>query len=317
MSQDEPGKAPARDDEGLYPIRTVASLTGVNPITLRAWERRYGLIRPHRTEKGHRLYTQADIDLINQVVQLLEQGIPISRVRHRLEQSTVPAENGEAPDSDPWHLFRLRMHHAVSRFDEAAVDATYNEALALYPIDTVTRRLLMPLLRELGEIWQQRDSGIAEEHFFATYLRNKLGARFHHQTQGNDGPRLVAACLPEERHELGLMLFALSAAARNYRAVMFGADIPLSQVALAGQRVEGAVGVILSSSVSPSRAVLENELPSLAAALEIPVFIGGETAVRQHDALVRAGTIPLGNEIPAALRRLEEHLGHERKETVG
>ena len=68
-------------EEELYPIRTVSSLTGVNSITLRAWERRYGLITPIRTPKGHRLYTQNDIDLIQQVLELLEKGISIGQVK--------------------------------------------------------------------------------------------------------------------------------------------------------------------------------------------------------------------------------------------
>ena len=64
----------------LYPISTVSALTGVNPVTLRAWERRYGLVTPHRTSKGHRLYTEADVALIREVIGLLGQGVPVSRV---------------------------------------------------------------------------------------------------------------------------------------------------------------------------------------------------------------------------------------------
>lgn len=296
--------AASRSGDGLYPIRTVASLTGVNPITLRAWERRYGLIKPHRTPKGHRLYTQEDIDLINRVVQLLEQGISISRVRPLLE---AEQSAGESSGEDPWRAYLDRMYSAITRFDESGVDATYNEALALYPIDTVTEYLLLPMMRQLGNLWNQREGGIAEEHFFATYLRNKLGARFHHMNHGNDGPRLLTACLPGERHELGLMLFSLSAAARNYRSILFGADIPLAQLALAADRT-APEALVLSSSMPPGRKVLENELPELVDRVDQPIFIGGDTSIRHHDAIVRAGALPLGNEMAPALRRLEEQL---------
>ncbi|MGM0476044.1 MAG: MerR family transcriptional regulator [Pseudomonadota bacterium] len=305
MQTDPPEIAISRPGDGLYPIRTVASLTGVNPITLRAWERRYGLIRPHRTPKGHRLYTQGDIDLVNRVVQLLGQGISISRVRPLLEaeQSTEEENNKE----NPWHTYIERMHNAIIKFEESGLDAAYNEALALYPIDTVTEYLLLPMMRKLGNLWNQREGGIAEEHFFATYLRNKLGARFHHMNQGNDGPRLLTACLPGERHELGLMLFSLSAAARNYRSILLGADVPLPQIALAAARINPEA-LILSSSMPPGRKVLETELPELIHTVEQPVFIGGDTSIRHHDAIVRAGARPLGNEMAPALRRLEEQL---------
>ena len=65
--------------EILYPIRTVAAITGVNPVTLRAWESRYGLVRPRRTAKGHRLYSNREIDVINETLALLDKGVAISQ----------------------------------------------------------------------------------------------------------------------------------------------------------------------------------------------------------------------------------------------
>ena len=83
------------DESELFPIRTVASLTGVNAITLRAWERRYGLIKPVRTDSGHRLYTQVDIDTIHQVVALLDKGVAISQVRNALGETEQGAARVE------------------------------------------------------------------------------------------------------------------------------------------------------------------------------------------------------------------------------
>mgnify|MGYP000620965887 FL=1 len=66
-----PDNLPATE-EAVYPIRTISNLTGVNAVTLRAWERRYGLIRPKRTPKGHRLYTESDLERIKRVLELLD-----------------------------------------------------------------------------------------------------------------------------------------------------------------------------------------------------------------------------------------------------
>ncbi|WP_455375931.1 MerR family transcriptional regulator, partial [Kaarinaea lacus] len=195
-------------EEELYPIRTVSSLTGVNSITLRAWERRYGLITPIRTPKGHRLYTQTDIDLIQQVLELLDKGISIGQVKDYLKGKGAQTINETA--TDPWSNYQRRMLNAIVRFDTNGLDQTYNDALSLYPIDLVTKHLVFPLLKELGVRWAEKEGSIAEEHFFGAYLRNKLGARFHHHAANQDGPLLVAACLPGEHHEVGLMLFCLS-----------------------------------------------------------------------------------------------------------
>ncbi|NIO40183.1 MAG: MerR family transcriptional regulator, partial [Burkholderiales bacterium] len=85
------------------------------------------------------------------------------------------------------------------------MEEIYNDAMSLYPVDVVNRRLLVPLLRALGERWANQEAGVAEEHFFAAYMRNKLGARFHHRTRHSAGPLLVTACIEGERHEIGLL----------------------------------------------------------------------------------------------------------------
>ena len=66
--------------EELFPIREVARLTGVNPVTLRAWERRYGLIQPTRTESGHRLYSMTDIERVRSILGWIERGVAVSKV---------------------------------------------------------------------------------------------------------------------------------------------------------------------------------------------------------------------------------------------
>lgn len=292
-------------DRELYPIRTVSTLTGVNSVTLRAWERRYGLIQPKRTPKGHRLYTQHDIDLINQVLELLDKGIPISQVKRRLESTERPAEGGEA--LSPWDQYQQRMLNAIVRFDENALDDTYNDALSIYPIDMVTQRLIIPLLRSLGERWASAEGSVAEEHLFGSYLRNKLGARFHHRARRSRGARLIAACLPGEHHEVGLLLFCLSAIERDYQLILLGADLPFEELPPVVQRTD-AQAIVLSGSINPPRAVLQERLTQLMHRIDIPVLIGGETSIIHRDAIVRAGALPVGNDIAHALRQLDELL---------
>jgi len=285
----------------LYPIRTVSSLTGVNPVTLRAWERRYGLIRPHRTAKGHRLYTQDDIALINEVVELLGTGISIGQVKGQLGRAALP-ESRDARDADAWQGYQRRMAEAIGRFDEPGLEAAYNDALALYPVDVVTERLVNPLLRSLGERWVGRPGGIAEEHFFATYLRNKLGARLHHLSTQRARARLLAACLPGEHHELGLLLFCLAAASHGFGFVILGANTPLDEVAYAQQHARCA-GILLSGSVDPAAEVLEG-LARLVGSVEVPVLVGGHTAIRHEPSVRAAGAHPLGIDVHAVVRRL-------------
>ena len=298
--------APRPNDESeLFPIRTVASLTGVNAITLRAWERRYGLIRPVRTDSGHRLYTQVDIDTIHQVVALLDKGVAISQVRHAL--AGPAASRARITEDGPWAGFRERMIAAISQFDENRLEDVYNELLSLYPTDLATRKVLLPLLVELGTRWETAEGSVAEEHFFGVYLRNKLGARFHHRPRHNTGPKLLAACLPGEQHEVGLLLFALAAHDHGFRLVLLGADTPLADLPYAARRAQ-ADAIVLSGSIDPRPGLLDAELSKLATDAGLPVFVGGLTAVRHRDAIVAAGAEPLGSDIPAGLKRIADAL---------
>lgn len=293
------------DDGGLFPIRTVSSITGVNSITLRAWERRYGLIKPVRTPKGHRLYTQNDIDLIQQVVGLLENGISIGQVKKHLTQKAT--EKKESKTDDPWSIYQRRMLNAVVRFDPYALDTAYNETLSLYPVELVTNKLIFPLLKTLGLRWETEEGSIAEEHFFGAYLRNKLGARFHHNSGPQNGPKLLAACLPGEHHEIGLMLFCLAAINNGFQLVYLGADTPINEILVPATRAQ-CNAIVLSGSVLNKQTSFGDQLTALTSEVDIPVFIGGSISVSAHDTIISAGAVPLGVEISPAIKNILQHL---------
>lgn len=295
-------------DTGL-PIRTVTELTGVLPVTLRAWERRYGLIRPLRTPKGHRLYTQAHVDLIQRVLALTGRGVPIGQVRRALDAES--RAQGK-PVAGPWPELRERMRAAVAGFDEQAVETAYNEALSLHPIDRVNRLLLMPLLEELGSRWQKVAGGVAEEHFFSAYLRNKLGARFHHRAAlPPSAPRLLAACVPGEHHEIGLLLFALAAHEAGLRVVLLGADVPLGETAAAARRAQ-CDAVVLSGSLEPSPAFFA-ELKRLCQSVQRPVYLGGGASAAHERQISAAGATALGTAIEPGVRRIAAELQAKRE----
>lgn len=291
--------------EGLYPIRTVSDLTGINPITLRAWERRYGLLEPVRKESGHRLYTQEHIDLINRVVGLLDRGMRIGQVKAHIDAQEAAEE--EHPEGNAWQRYINHMVASVIKFDESGLEETYSEALSLYPVGTVTERLVSPLLRELGRRWSEGEGSVAEEHFFAFYLRNKLGARFHHRTRIAHGPKLLLACLPGDRHETGLLLFALAASESGYRTILLGADMPLQELVSAADKTQ-CEAIVLSGLVAPDRHTLEQGLPNLVKATGVPVFVGGKASTGASDALRRAEIEVLGTDISQGMNRLSERV---------
>jgi DNA-binding transcriptional MerR regulator len=294
--------------EKLYTIGTVSKLTGVGAITLRAWERRYRLIQPVRKDSGHRLYTRGHIDQINRITALTQKGMRISQIRSEMLASEAAAAVEGGPDADHWRDYLNGMLAAVIDFDEERLEEIYNEALSHYPIGLVTRRLLTPLLVELGLRWEGDGNGaIAEEHFFAFYLRNKLGARYHHRPRGNRGPLVLLAGLPGEYHEFGLLLFALAAHEAGYRLLPLGANMPLGEL-WAVARKKHCAAIVLSGAVEPSKETLARDLPELVTRSPVPVLVGGMASVFACDAIGRAGAEALGRDIEHGMQRLGEVL---------
>lgn len=298
-----------------FPIRKLAERTGVAPTTLRAWERRYGLLKPERTPKGHRLYSDQDVRLVEQVLTLLKQGHAISEVARRVlsepPAEALPSEPERSADANSiaqdagigagqWSLYSARMLRAIEQFNQQQLDAVYNDASSLYPIDLVSRDLIEPVLQALGERWHQRDAGVAEEHFFLAWLRNKLGARLHHAAAHATGNVLVVACLPGHRHEIGTLMFALAALGRGYRLVYLGSDMPLEPILPVVERCH-ASGVVLSGGAESDDQEIVANIGHFTAALSCPVFVGGRMSVDYGDALLAAGAMPIGDQFALAV----------------
>jgi methanogenic corrinoid protein MtbC1 len=198
---------------------------------------------------------------------------------------------------------RKQVIAAVARFDEAALDALYESALALQPIEAVTRKLMVPVLEELGARWEATEGAIAEEHFFTTYTRNKLGARLHHRRRTAPRFKLMCACAPGEQHEIGVLLFALAAHDHNVGCVLLGADMPVPELMTACERAR-CDGVVISMSIEPRTAWLAEDLPRWAKKISKPVFVGGRASLAHADAVSRAAAMAIGTDISQGLKRI-------------
>lgn len=262
--------------EGLYPIRTISAMTGVNPVTLRAWERRYGLIRPQRTPKGHRLYTQQDIERIQQILMLLERGIPISQAKQVLDgQETQPASEGpaDAGQHSSWRTLRRRWEDALVALDGQRLEQAHAAALGLFPMDSVIHELALPLLTALHDAAGDDLDSALRAQFLHTFLRHKLAARLHHQTAYASGPRLLLAAAAGSHDELGLMVLATAAQSHGYRCMLLGTDVAATLLQRALEHACCA-GLVLSGETEQP----PDGLMDMLAAAHAPVFLLADAA---------------------------------------
>ncbi len=298
-----------------FPIRELVRRTGVNASTLRAWETRHQLLTPVRTESGHRLYSERDAQRVRRLRELLALGHGLAQA-----QLTLDAEmtGQDIPDGGAhglststtgveWASYIAETLRAIEDFSTDRLDLLYNEACAVFPIDLLTRNLLIPVLEQLGERWDARASGIAEEHFFSAWLRNKLGARLHHSLGQSRGRLLLLACIENESHEIGLLLFALGVLHRGYRVVYLGASLPTRQIIHVARKTHAA-GIVLAGRDQPDAERVLADIAWLAKSSNAKVFVGSHFSTCMADALRQVEVTPLGDDIDAGLDRLDTTL---------
>jgi DNA-binding transcriptional MerR regulator/methylmalonyl-CoA mutase cobalamin-binding subunit len=211
-----------------YRIKRVAHLTGINPATLRAWERRYGLVAPDRTGSGYRLYTDEDVAMLSRIKALVDEGLTIGEAITRVRRGSepLPADGGGASVREA----RARMLEALLAFDRRGALEAYDAISNLPPVRRV-EEVLLPLVREVGDLWGCAEIGVAEEHFASALIREKLAGIMEDLDTGTArGPEAVCVGLAGERHEFGLMGISINLATRGWRVLYLGVDLPMDEV---------------------------------------------------------------------------------------
>ena len=292
--------------EALLPIREVARLTGVNPVTLRAWERRYGLLKPTRTPKGHRLYSHDDVALIQEVQSWLARGIAISKVRQILRDAD---QSGATPPvSDEWDKSVERAFAAIRALDENRLEALFNELTAIYPIDTVAERFLRPLLARFSA--GPGGFGGCEMAFALSFLRLRLSTRLYHARRERKDASLLVTPLPGEEHGVYALSFALAMAAAGFNILWLDQGFPLREIGFAGPQ-SGADVCVLYGDSRISVQTMDNDLARLVAIPSVHLAVAGQCQLIQGEELRerRVPVLPLAAaEAAEALRRMvEEH----------
>ncbi len=237
---------------------------GVSHDTLRAWERRYGLLQPERTAGGFRLYTPADELRISQMLELLKQGLaPAEAARQAVDavSMTMPAPTVGDPIT--------ALRDALEGFDQATAHALLDYLFAQYELDVLITHFLLPYLRDLGERWADGTVTVAQEHFATTVLRARLLASARDWDEG-DGPRALLACPSRELHDIPLICLGLALRSRGWRVTLLGSDTPLDTMVEASLALRPDVSVVSAVFTEHFEAELD-ALRNLAATTELTI----------------------------------------------
>jgi len=246
-------------DSPKYNIKTVCAQTGIRAVTLRAWERRYQLLRPHRTDSNYRLYSERDLAILRWLKSRVDEGIPIRtaaneflEMRHKgIWPEVMPAlpsalSSPLQPQTAP-ALYANRLYKALIAHDEALAAQLLTEAYRLYDVATICLEVVMPCLVNIGDAWQQGRIRIMTEHFASNFLRGWLMTLFQAQPLPRVAPRIIIGCAPSELHEIGSLMLALLLRREGYRVEFLGQDVHIDDL-LAYARFERPALICLAAS---------------------------------------------------------------------
>lgn len=298
----------------MLTIKRAAALTGLSEATLRAWERRYAVVSPHRTEAGYRLYDEQQLQVLRAMADLVSDGWSPREAAAELtaaapassrggdaaaETTAAPPREEEQPGRDAASTDELVA--AGAAMDEARLASVLDEGFSRGSFEAVARAWLFPALRALGTAWQAGEVTVAGEHLVAGALQRRLAGAFDAAGRRAGAPRVVVGLPPGSRHELGALAFATAARRAGLDASYLGPDLPEPDWvrAVSSQAARAAVlAVPRADDVAAARAVarrLHREAPG------VLVAVGG----RLQDTMP-AFCVQLGHDVGTAAARLRE-----------
>ena len=229
----------------LYNIKAVVQSTNISPSTLRAWERRYNMCQPQRSESGYRLYSDRDVAIIRWLKMQVDAGMAISQAVTWLQNlidlaptasqaPVLPEPMGGLESARPQRSLEIanvsvlqqRLLHALLAYQEDGAEAVLAHAFALYSIEQVGEEVIMPVLVEIGDRWHRGLLSVTREHYATNYLIQRLAALLRTVPNATNTPLIWVGCAPGEQHEIGAMLLSIYLRRVGYTVRYLGQDLP-------------------------------------------------------------------------------------------
>jgi MerR family transcriptional regulator, light-induced transcriptional regulator len=275
------------DEDGpLLRIGELSRRLGVSDHVLRAWESRYGLLRPVRSAGGFRLYSGADEQRVRRMQARLAGGLSAAEAaRAVLHEASGPGA-GSAPAGPPpagpppaapaIGELAAALRAALDDFDELTAQAVLDRLVSDLSLVAVLRDVVLPYLAELGQRWAGGTASIAQEHFASNVIRGRL-AGLARGWGGGQGPRAVLACPPGEYHDLGLMIFGIVLNRSGWSIDYLGVNTPVPELERAADVTHPDL-VVLAAASPDNLDPLSAELAALARRAPLALAGAGATA---------------------------------------
>ena len=268
-------------------IGELSRRVGVSEYVLRAWESRYGLLRPVRSAGGYRLYSEADQGRVRRMQAHLADGLAAAQAAEAAiaaDDASGATEGGAGTAAGQGAGGTLRveasadaadsLRRALDEMDEPAAQRLLDRLLTDFTVESVLRDVVLPYLHGLGERWQHGVVTVAQEHFASHVIRGRLAGLARGWGNGS-GPRALLACPPDEQHDLALLVFGIVLNRGGWRVEFLGANTPMGDTLQVTSQTRPGMVVMTAHRTERFTAVVP-ELSELAALA--PLLLAGAGA---------------------------------------
>lgn len=216
-----------------YSIKDIENLSGIKAHTLRIWEQRYDLFKPHRTDTNIRYYTDNDLKLILNVVLLSKQGYRIGAIAKMSEEEIRSNVYSLSKTDLKYEVHINELTQAMVDIDEEVFEKTIATCILQYGLTKTMLNIIYPFLVKIGYMWVTDGINPAQEHFITNLIRQKIIVAIDGQVaKYNEHSKHYLLFLPEgELHEISLLFLAYLLKSRNHRITYLGMSVPLKDVA--------------------------------------------------------------------------------------
>ncbi len=227
----------AQIDLPVYNIKAISRLVGLLPVTLRAWERRYGLINPTRGNQGYRMYTERDLQTLRWIKAHVDNGMSISRAVDHLKDlqskgldPTQEARLSISDDTVSLENLTRQLFNGITGFDDVSANEVLRRAFSIYSVDQVLTGVIQPTLVEIGDSWKRGELPVASEHYASQFFLRHLMSMLTTTMPPTHFQTIVAAGAPGEEHQIGLLMLVVMLRWRGWDIKYIGPNLPLEKL---------------------------------------------------------------------------------------
>ncbi|HFJ9282635.1 TPA: MerR family transcriptional regulator [Bacillus toyonensis] len=219
---------------GKYNIKAVSNIIGVQPSTLRAWERRYQIIAPKRNQTGHRLYTEEHIRILKWLMEKVSSGMMIGHAVQLLEGNRLQSNAQKEIHYDKEVVLVDDLLQALLEFDEITTSALINEAFSIYSTEKVITGIILQVTNKLLTLKNNNEIAMTQFQYVVSFLQTRLGMVYHNASTFSSIHKVIVL----ENNTLKGFIFSMYLRLKGYEAIHIRTSLEGDGMLLAVEQIQ-------------------------------------------------------------------------------